>query len=419
MTAMNKGGRARVSESDPPSSPLVAILRARLCLMAAIVGIVWLLESTAASGPFIERFGRPLATIGSSVLFVLAFVLAAMLASTRPRRKSRTSSLRASPSRIARIACLFSVALTAYCLASGRATYDPLLGDEARSVDLLALIWAPVALGSAAALLSLQRKFRWTDWLLLVLVAVLASAIGGRTTPGLIAVMVVLRFLVLPAYPSFVPRHVSARVVIGVGLGAIGVALILSFAAANRAQTSGFTDGNLEYYGYSAWPEQLRYLGATLGVIGESAHITHAVVPDVLPFRGFGLIIEDVLSFTPWSSKTITESTIDLYRAAGSVVFVSRPGGTAATFYLLGGTAGVLAGGAAYGWVLLRLVMRTFREGAHYSAAAFLLLASTFVVGMYGTGTPTAVTLLSFGVATAVFLAARLFDRQPTIKKSR
>ena len=70
------------------------------------------------------------------------------------------------------------------------------------------------------------------------------------------------------------------------------------------------SDRALASNGYTFGPDWLRYLAATLGVIGESARITHTAVPLVVGHRGFELLLADVASFLPGHQETVTAATI-------------------------------------------------------------------------------------------------------------
>lgn len=401
-----------ILEDARPRSALSSFLARRLTIVAAILSTGWVVETIIASGPFVEYYGRHTSNLVSIGLFLLAFAAATRLASTsRGPIQGDTGGVESAKAKyVPRAVALGSILLTSAALLAGRAGYNPLLTDEGRSDDLLSIIWAPVAVGAAAALISAPRRLRAGDWLLLAGVGLSAALVGGRTTPGLILVMLLARYVFFPAYPSLSPRKLAPRTVILFALAGLLAALAFSAAAATRAATDGnvgFSDSNLAFYGYATWPTWLQSLAATLGVIGESSHVTHAVVPDTLGFQGIGLLMEDIFSFLPGQQRTITATTIDVYAAAGSVVFVSRPGGTVATLYLLGGDIAVVAGASVYAVLLFVLARRVYAGARVFCPPAFLVLFSTLVVGVYGTGTPTALTFLAVTVASVTLAVSR------------
>ncbi|MDH3026962.1 hypothetical protein QEN35_21640 [Gordonia alkanivorans] len=195
--------------------------------------------------------------------------------------------------------------------------------------------------------------------------------------------------------------------------------MLLSYLAATRAaatEGAGFTANNLAGYGYGDLPVFVQYAIATLGIIGESAMVSHAVTPEILPEAGFSLLISDVFSPLPAFSETVTEHTISVYQAAGSQVFVSRPGGAPTTFYLLGGRTGVALGGFVYGAILMGLLNGVYGRASQICGVFFLILGATLVLGAYGTGTPTALTLLSICYAALLVGISHLFGRPDHVR---
>lgn len=384
----------------------------RLLWVAVIVGVLWIVEALVTSGPIAAKMPDVMPSIISAVLFVICFAAGALAIATRGT-KSLTSLSLPDGRWITRLMLTAAIGVSAVAAVTDSSSYNPVLGDESRNSSLLGFIWAPISLASVAAVLVISTRLSKIDWLLVLGVAAMATLVGGRTVPTVIVLMIALRALYLPEHRGTL-RRVSPHTLLLLAGVSVLAAVLLSAIAATRSESTGFTEANLDYYGYDFGPPALRNLLATLGIIGESARVTHLAVPTTVPYAGFGLLIDDVLSFLPWASDTVTARTIDIYGAIGSVVFTSRPGGTASTMFILLGDIGVMIGAFAYGLVLMWTLRRAAIPGHRYSAAFFLLLMATFVIGVYGTGTPTSLTLISVLLAWLIVrLSSKSRGRTP------
>lgn len=381
----------------------------RLVTVGVILGTVWLVEVTLTSGPFAQMLPNPMPAILSIMLFVIAFSAGVgLIVSYKPlvpRSLPRTYG-----AGIARIAIIIAILLAFLAVATGATGYDPVFGEQRQETSLLGSAWAPASLGSVAARLAMPNRFTLFDWALVASITAVSLVPGGRTIPALIIIMVALRTVLLPDASGTMWTAKSRNLILLIIAGVASILFFVAFAA-ERALASGataFSAENLEYYGYNFGPPLIQYVHATIGVIGEAARLVQVTSPAHLPYPGFGLFFQDLFSFLPGHQPTVTDETRSVYLAAGSLVVVSRPGGTVATLFMLNGNAGVIIGGLAYGAILTFLLKRGIEAKRYAESSWFLLLAATFVVGAYGTGTPTTFTLLSAIVAWIVCSASGL-----------
>lgn len=382
----------------------------RLIYLVIALGAVWAVEVFTARGPMSGAFSAEWKPLFSVLIFVVFFAIGVSLAALpRSRGGERRSFSTSGVVSVSRFGCGVSLVLIAYNLVSGFGTYNPVLVDGARSSTPLLLLWSPIAIGSTASLLFAKRPLARVDIALVVVVAFSALLLGGRTVPGFIGLFLLIRFLFIPTDASYFLARVSFSRVILILSVVCAAGLSLSYFAAVRAggddEGSAFGSSNLSLYGYNSGPVLVRYLMATFGIIGESSRVTHAVVPELLPHPGFRLLLSDVFSFLPSFSDTITKETIVVYEYAGAVVFVSRPGGTPSTLYFLGGWVGVAVGSALFGLILMGVLRVVYSRGYTVLGPVFLILAVTFTLGAYGTGTPNSLTVIAIAVALTVNLA--------------
>ncbi|WP_152930160.1 hypothetical protein [Gordonia jacobaea] len=289
-----------------------------------------------------------------------------------------------------------------------------MLGDSSRNESLIGAVWSPVSLGSVAVLLAVQRqKLCKRDLFLVGAILVTTAILGGRTVPGLIILMLLVRrmFFVLAddgiSLKPFSRREVAILVALVVLLvGALGLLAQFRQPELNTAPSS---NSEFIYYG-GVRPAALQYLVATAGIIGESARVAHFAVPVYHAESGFGLLFTDVFSFLPWFSSTVTAETVDVYRSAGSTVMVSRPGGTPSTLYFIGGESGVVVGGFVYALIFSWLLVRYYTSGRLFYSLMLLMILPVFILGIYGTGTPTSLTVLTLLVVAALVLSSWILD---------
>jgi hypothetical protein len=372
------------------------------------LGAVWALEILVAKGPLLTVYGSISAPLTAVILFVAAAAAAVSVGRrwVQPDAPSRTQSFSYGPG----LLCVLASVVAFYAATTQQSSYELVLAHENES--LVGQLWAPLSLAAAALLIVSMEKASVANLLLLLVLVISSAAAGGRTVPGLMLTMFFLSRMLLHSEEyrlagpnSRLKRYVAWTVV------AFSLVVLMSWVGAVRSNAiggDGFTPDDMARNGYGAGPLWLQYLVATLGVIGESARITHVAVPDLLPYQGATLLISDILSFLPQFEATVTQATMEPYAAVGSIIFTSRPGGTPTTLYLLGGYFGVLVGAFMYTLALVVLVSKARTSRRILVSVAALLLTSTYVLGMYGTGTPTAATMVAFLLVSIWVACGRL-----------
>jgi hypothetical protein len=385
----------------------------RLLILQVLLLMGWSLELLVASGPARRSVVSGWLPFISALLFFTGANLGLRFGVRIGWRESPGPGL-AIPRPLALATCLLGAAAALVAWVRGESNYSLILQHGASSPAGKA--WPMLIIAGAAMVLAVQERIARLDALALSAAVIAASLAGGRTVPGLILIMWVVRYTFLDGY-----RKLTLRMAV-MTLACVAVAALL-FSMIGFMRDSTFSGRQnsvaLEYVGrqgYSWGPPFLWGAEATLGVVGEAALVTHSTVPKRRPFAGADVLLSDLLSFTPWVSRTVDPETMPPYWAAGMRVETSRPGGTPTTLYLLGGRWLVLLGALVYSALLGWLATLAIRSGNGAAKAYFLIVCATYCLGIYGTGTPTGGTALSLLAVAGSRLAQRWFEASRTAR---
>lgn len=406
----------------PPGQDTVAQTTSGLTVIVFGLAAIWAVEIAVTRGPLQSLYGPISDSFAGVGFFVLGALLAVRMAAVVSRRRNRGGGDRGviGPVPGARGLSYIAAATAGYAAYTGQSNYELILAGQNQS--LVGQLWGPVSLGAAAVILASPMRLVRRDAIALSVLLVAASLAGGRTVPGLILIMLLLRYMFLDASRSTRARKRSrAKSVLILGIAAS--VLVITFSVLGGIRTNalgggGFTDADLASKGYESGPVWLRYLASTLGVIGEAARVNRVALPDLLPYQGFGLLISDMFSFLPSFVETVDLATIKPYHSVGSIVFTSHPGGTPTTLYLLGGHLGVLVGAIVYTLIIATLAQRSSLDGGVVARVLLLIFGATYLLGAYGTGTPTGAQVIAALVACSWSLLA-LRARHPKDRFAR
>lgn len=383
-----------------PTSSLTPSSMARKRLLLAIMALtgIWLLEIAVSEGPLRQYSPSNWAAVTTDLIFAGTAILAIRVERSFPSR-SHSAPIRSQSAATGRILTVMAIVVAGYVAATGISDYatQQTLGNH----SVIGQFWPALNISGAALMLSTDQKLSKVDLILLVGNIAVATIPGGRTVAGLILLAAALKWIFFTSGARTARKRASAFACICVLILAFGV------GGASRSTANGNNSFNPEILnseGYNAHFAPFTYVEATMGIVGEAALVTHTEVPSRVRYAGAKLLGEDMFSFLPGHQETVNHVTIFPYEGLGSYVKSSRPGGTPNTLYLLGGNWLVGIGGFLYALILARLCHVSVQANRPPLARpAFLIVGSTFMLGAYGIGTPTATTTLALIVTGLAF----------------